>query len=94
MSYFGRQGHSLNEATIQLHELLLHLGSRGHSEPSCCVQAKPYKAFNSASLPTFFWAYRFLRLVSGYFSDTEMRYPTWKLKVQNIKYLMHLEKNI
>ena len=85
MSYFGCQGHSWNEATRRLSELLLHLGSKGLSEPPHCVQAKPYKAFNSASLQMFFGHTVFLKLVSGCFSDTETRYPTWKLKVQNIK---------
>ena len=53
MPYFGRQGHSWNEATRQLSELLLHLRSRRHGEPPRFVQAKPYKAFNSASLQAF-----------------------------------------
>ena len=70
--------------------MLLHLRSRRHGEPPHCVQAKPYKAFNSASLQAFLGIPFFK--VSGYFSDTETRYPTWKLRVQNTKYLMHLEE--
>ena len=54
MPYFEHHGHSWNEATRQLSELLLHLRSRGHSEPLHWVQAKPYKAFNTAPLQIYF----------------------------------------
>ena len=50
------------------------------------------QVFNSAALQAFLDIPFFK--VSGCFSDTVTRHPTWKLRFQNILYLMHLEKNI
>ena len=80
-----------NDKTRPTSELFFYLGSRGRSEP--LAGSKP-NFMKHLTIQTFFWEYRFLKLVNGCFSDTKNRHPIQRLRVQNIKYLMHLEKNI
>ena len=60
----------------------------------CGVHAKPCEAFNNATSRRFLGNTTFLKIVNGYFSDTETHNYIWRLRVQNIKYLMNLQKNI
>ena len=93
MPYFGRWGQSGKEATRQLSGLPLHLGwYRGHCEPP--VRSKP-NLMNQLRMqhPDIFWEYSFLKLVNGCFCDTET-FDHLRLNVQNIKHLMHLERNL
>ena len=90
MPYFWRQGQSRNEAIGHLSKLPLHLGYRGCSEAPGEVQAKQFRMQH----PDVFWEYHFLKLVNGCFCDTKTCNSFWRLSFQNIKYLMHLGKNI
>ena len=90
MPYFWRQGQSRNEAIGHLSKLPLHLGFRGCNEAPGEVQAKQFRMQH----PDVFWEYHFLKLVNGCFCDTKTCNSFWRLIFQNIKYLMHLGKNI
>ena len=92
MPYFGHQGQFENEATRQLSGLPLHQGYGGRS--NLLVRSKPnlMKQLRMQH-PDIFWEYCFLKLVNGCFRDTKT-FDHLRLNVQNIKHLMHLEKNL
>ena len=92
MPYSGHQGQS-NEVTRQLSKLPLHLGCGGCCEPLVESKLNLVKYLTMQHLD-FFLEYHFLKLVNWCFNDTKICNVIWRLRVQNIKYLMHLEKNI
>ena len=57
------------------------------------VQAKPYESINNGA-PRWFLGIALLKVSAWIFLWHRYLQPIWQLCIQNIKYLMHLEKNM